>query len=288
MNRPLDITIDPTAKPSNSKFFKLVDDTIGSKPRQSRGKFITGPVPTETDDQTPKKVDPDDFTLELEAYRKDQNPDNGAALLRKIDPIITRAVQSNVAKPSPVIVGKARLMAMESIPKYDGRSSMYTYLASQLMPLRRQVAASRTGVKMPRSIAQDHQRLQKAEAELEEQLGRAPSTAELADGTGLTLKRITELSRINIPAVGEAEMMSEDGNISTADSQALPDDGQIWAKTVYYDLTPQNQFIMEHTLGMYGKPVLTNQQIARRLRISPSAVSQRKNTIQNMLNQGQP
>jgi DNA-binding NarL/FixJ family response regulator len=44
---------------------------------------------------------------------------------------------------------------------------------------------------------------------------------------------------------------------------------------------------MEHTLGLHGKKVLSNQEIARKLRLTPGAVSQRKATIQQLLNQEQ-
>jgi DNA-binding NarL/FixJ family response regulator len=42
--------------------------------------------------------------------------------------------------------------------------------------------------------------------------------------------------------------------------------------------------ILEHALGLHGKPVLQNQQIAKKLRLSPGAVSQRKAKIQAKLN----
>jgi DNA-binding NarL/FixJ family response regulator len=40
---------------------------------------------------------------------------------------------------------------------------------------------------------------------------------------------------------------------------------------------------MEHTLGMNNKKVLSNQEIARKLGLSPGAISQRKARIQQLL-----
>jgi len=40
---------------------------------------------------------------------------------------------------------------------------------------------------------------------------------------------------------------------------------------------------MEHTLGMHGKRVLSNQDVARKLKLSPGAISQRKARIQSKM-----
>jgi DNA-directed RNA polymerase specialized sigma subunit len=42
---------------------------------------------------------------------------------------------------------------------------------------------------------------------------------------------------------------------------------------------------MEHTLGLNGKKVLANTEVAKRLSISPGAVSQRKSRIQSRLDE---
>lgn len=63
------------------------------------------------------------------------------------------------------------------------------------------------------------------------------------------------------------------------------DDARAWQSFVYESLDPTDRVIMEHTLGMYGRPVMSNQEIARKLGITPSAVSQRKTRIQLRLDE---
>jgi hypothetical protein len=48
-------------------------------------------------------------------------------------------------------------------------------------------------------------------------------------------------------------------------------------------MDPINQKIMEHSLGLHGQPRLPNHEIAKLLRLSPGAISQRKARIQQTL-----
>ena len=65
------------------------------------------------------------------------------------------------------------------------------------------------------------------------------------------------------------------------------DDGDSWAEFVYFDMDAVNKKIMEWTLGLHGSDTFSNIEIARKLRLTPGAVSQRKQSIQKILNQRQ-
>jgi DNA-binding Lrp family transcriptional regulator len=54
---------------------------------------------------------------------------------------------------------------------------------------------------------------------------------------------------------------------------------------VYGDLDNTNKLIMDMSLGRNGRKQTSVQEIARRLNITPGAVSQRAAKIQQMLNQ---
>lgn len=275
--------VDPSNLPSSNRFLSKVTEINSRAARKSPGRFISGPMPAETEGKQPKN--PDDFSEDIRTYLNDPTPAAGDTLLARIGPVIDRAAQANLSKPSPVMLGRARLLAMESLPKYDSSTSLYTFLTGQLMPLRREAAASRTGVKVPRNLAQEKNTLKKISLELEDELGRSPSSSELADRAGISLEKLYKLNKLNLPQIAEREYESPDGNTSTASDFAAIYDNDLWRQAVYHDLNPVNQIIMEHSLGMFGKPRLTNQDIAKLLRISPSAVTQRKAVIQAKLNQ---
>jgi hypothetical protein len=292
-NRP-QLEIGSDAARADNRFLTIASEVLNKPPRQSRGKFINGPIPIEQPQNSSGKSlgngkkptpAPDDYSEDIRTYLASQSPEDGAKLLEKINPIIERATLANLGKPSPVLAGRARLLAMESLHKYDGRSSLYTFLSGQLQPLKREAATMRVGVKIPRNLVNEQSSLKRAEADLEDHLGRLPSIAELADYTGFPTNKIEELNRMHLPMIAEKETTGSDGDTYTSSDQGVQRDDGLWTQAVYYDLNPSNQIIMEHSLGLFGKPVLSNQEIARKLRITPGAVSQRKAVIQRKLNQ---
>lgn len=219
----------------------------------------------------------------LGRYRRAPTPQLGSQVLKQIDPHIASAVYSHTKSNSTVLISQARIMAMRALPKYDGRSSIQTFLHSQLLPLKRQAAAQATGVKVPRSVPQDKRKLNTAFDDLTDRLGREPSFAELSDASGIPLKRIHQLNKINLPMLSDTEFSGDDDSVMMAGDQAVEDRSQIWEKTVYHGLDPINQYIMQHTTGLYGAKVLANEAIAKHLNISPAAVSQRKSKIDAQL-----
>jgi hypothetical protein len=108
---------------------------------------------------------------------------------------------------------------------------------------------------------------------------------EIADKTGISVKRINYVSKFRYPmSQGSFSGMGEEENemFSPAVEQGP---SNTWFEFVYSDLDPTNQKIMEWTLGLHGQKPLSNQAIARKLRMTPGAVSQRKAKIQYILNQ---
>ncbi len=219
-------------------------------------------------------------------WSQDRTPEQGAALLQSLNPYISAAANRHTGSASPVTMSKARSMMIDALPRYDGRSSLNTFVDRQLLPLRRWNAKQRVGVKIPRSLVQQQQALNRAEDELSDKLDRLPSRAELADYTGINLKTIAKVTSSHVPVAGERQFESADGQMGSAEDQAIEQDGQLTQQMVYYSLAPVNQFIMEHTLGLNGASPLSNQRLAKHLKISPSAVSQRKAMIQRLLDEG--
>ncbi len=220
----------------------------------------------------------------FDAWKKNPNPDTGAALFKDLQPHIESATRRHAGDTSAVNIGRAKSILIDALPRYDGRSSMATFVDRQLLPMKRWSAKHRVGVRMPTSFAVQAKQLSEREIELEDQLGRPPSRAELADATGISLSRMAKLSRIRVPIVGERPTPArDDAGYSEAADQAIEDDRQLAVKSLYYSLNPVNQFILESTLGLNGARRLSNQEIARRLKISPGAVSQRKLKIQEQL-----
>jgi DNA-directed RNA polymerase specialized sigma subunit len=181
-------------------------------------------------------------------------------------------------------------MALDAMKSYDpSRANLRTHLLAQLQGLHRYAARSESPVRIPEGTALDLNRLRLARERLRDDLNREPSDVELADETGLSLKRLGRLRQLPGPAVVEGQVSKQDQMgagmwLPPVKSSPVANDlMDSWRSVVYHDSEPSDQVIMQHTFGMFGHPVLSNLQIAKKVKLSPGAVSQRRLKIQKKL-----
>ena len=228
-----------------------------------------------------------EYTEPYHAWKQAPGPKTMTPMLKAINPVLDSALRTYATKGSPTLRSQAKLLAAEAINKYDPtRSKLQTHLMYNLQGLRR--ASGREGqiIHLPERIGIDLFHLRQSEEELQDKLGRNPSSSELADHTGLSKRRIAYIRKAQ-PGMPESMIMqkSDEGEEQAPVGPAVrsPDSERIWQEFVHGDLTPPDQLIMEHTLGLFGQPVLHKKEIARRLNMSPGAVTQRATKIQEKL-----
>jgi DNA-directed RNA polymerase specialized sigma subunit len=226
-----------------------------------------------------QQLKPIDDQLEpLTRWQGDPSPDNGRELLKSISPVLDQGVRRFGGSASgPAMRTQAKLIAFDAAKKYDARLGVpfKAYLMSNLQGLRRFSGQETAVVRVPERAKMEVDRLNKAEAILSDQLGRDPSVGELSDYLSISPQKVQKIRSTVGGAVPESTM-PDAGTVSS-------DTDDVWRRYVYNSLSPQLQNIMEHTLGMNGKPILSTAELARRRRISPSAVSQQKARIQAIL-----
>lgn len=212
-------------------------------------------------------------------WNKSQSAVDYDKLFSAARPTIDSAIRSYVgADADPVVRQRASLLAHDAIKTYNPQkgASLKSHIMIQLRPITRFARKITTPVDIPEKRVADIYKLTSAEQELSERLGRDPTDDELADYTGLTKRRLSVIRKSRLmelrPPVGE-----EGQEMDVAATSVNPED--VWIDYVYHDMDPLNKKIMEWKLGLYGQPQLSNQDIARRLKLTPSAVSQRTNTI---------
>jgi len=234
-----------------------------------------------------------DFDTLYPQWQKNQTPEMNTKLLSTIQPVIDTAVSSYAGQAaSPTIKNRARLMALKALQSYDPqRGNVKTHLLSQMQSLRRLAAKEQNIISIPEQVGLDFQRLSTAENELRDQLSRDPSDDELADMTGLSIRRIKKIRGFHQPvAEGMTALQNRDSddNVNTEIASTLPNytkHTDAWLDFVYGDLSPTDKLIMDMTLGRNGRRSASTQDIARRLNITPGAVSQRAAKIQSMIDQ---
>lgn len=232
----------------------------------------------------PEDLDP------YEIYKVKPSPQTLKATVDHHKTYIDNTVFRMLGKqPSPVVRTRADLLAAESIKKYDPVSKvpLKNWIAQGLQGIHRISKNVTEIVKVPDQVRRDAANLARARGELREKLMRDPSDEELADHTGVSVKKQQRIAKGNLWSKAEGAF--------TADLERGGEDGDEnmpgYAKDpmaevhdyVYHDLDDIDKQIFQYRLGYHGAQQLPNQEIARRLNISPSAVTQRATRIQRRL-----
>lgn len=178
------------------------------------------------------------------------------------------------------VLAEAYKLAREAANNYDPSTGFKfsTMLVNSLKKLSRLSTQYGGMFRIPENKQFKIQKLNKADEELRAEYGREPSLQELSNFTGMSLKEVTNLSKVrkkevNISNLAYTPTFVEDQN----------DD---WIHYVYHDLADRDKLILEYKTGFGGKPVLTNEEIAKKIGIPVSTVVSRGKIISNMLAEG--
>lgn len=227
------------------------------------------------------------YATPFNAWKAAPNMATTGSLLKAVQGDIDKGMFAHVGgKTDPILYSRAKKMALQAIKSYDPtKARLGTHIVNQLQGLKRVQRQQNQIIHIPERVAMDQGYIERAKAELADELGREPSMAEISDHTGISPKRINYVHKFRYPmAESTFSGMSEDENESFSPAVQQQQTNS-WHEFVYSDLDPTNQKIMEWTLGLHGSKPLSNQDIARKLRMTPGAVSQRKAKIQSILSQ---
>jgi DNA-directed RNA polymerase specialized sigma subunit len=234
------------------------------------------------------------FTEPFSQWQKSPSPESTSALLKAVSPVLDKGVAAYAGpNPSPNTRSRARRIALQALKSYDpSQAKLATHLTNHLQGLRRVMRQEQQVLSVPERMSMDAGHITQRTAELSDRLGREPSMVELADATGLSVRRLQRIQQMQSPiAEGtmEAATMDAESGPMTPATRSPSTEQHIHpsVELVYHDVDPVGQKILEGSLGLFGKPVLSNQDLARRLRLSPGAISQRKALLQQKLDEAQ-
>lgn len=179
--------------------------------------------------------------------------------------------------PYTFVLVEANKLAREAAQKYNPNAGVKfsTYLTNQLRKLYRLSTQFGGTVRVPEDKQFQINRLNQAETELQDTLGRPPTASELADKTGFNLPTINTL-------LGTRKKDVNLTNLAYAPVFMEGEDDE-WVHFVYHDLEPRDKLIFEYRTGFAGKKKLDTNSIAKKLGTSPSTISQRVKFISNKI-----
>lgn len=197
---------------------------------------------------------------------------------------IASVMTNTGANVSPILKSHAKIYLLKALQTYDPTKGvkLSTHIYSQLRPLQREVFSHET-LYVPERIRYDMGPVNRAQSELEEELGRSPNDEEVADRAGVSVKLLNRVRSYNRPAVYESKLIAGEDNkgylpgvqSSTAD---------IMRGLVYGSLGATDKAIVDLKLGANGEPMSVTD-IAHKVGLSPGAVSQRMEKIERRISE---
>lgn len=253
-------------------------DMPGAKSREP------GQRPFETafgfDKQQPKQPErpdrPEPLSMEgaYDHWQRNQSADNMQRLLEAARPVIDTAITSYAGGDS-AFRGRAKKLAIDAFRTFNPQkgAKLRTHLIIRLQPLRRDYGARMSPLAVPERVQLDKLRIDRAEQAFTQLYGREPADAELSEETGLSLRRIAHVKAFAGGSLSEGQLVVDGEQVLPRSEVVTPED--IAVEFVHHDLDPIDKKILEWKTGIYGKRRMTTSEIARRLKVTPSAVSQR-------------
>ena len=219
-------------------------------------------------------------------WQKNRSEGNLSQLLETAAPVIDKAITS-LAGGDRTLRAHAKRLAIDAFRSFDPNkgAKLRTHLMIRMQPLQREYTNRTSSLVIPERVQLDQLRLTRAEQSLSEELGRDPSDTELAEFMGLSQKRIAHVRKFTRGLFAESQLRSDEGEQRMPATEEVTAE-DIWVEYVHHDLDAVDKKIFEWKTGYNGKRILSNNEIAKRLRITPSAVSQRSAKIATKMEAG--
>lgn len=220
---------------------------------------------------------------ELQMWREwdesGRNPDKLDPLMDSLKPIrnkhVNRYSSANVHRPA--MEARADQLMIKSLESYDPtRAQLNTHMEGNLRSLDRYTKQRQNFSRVTESrlsIVGDYGR---SRAQLVDDLGREPTSVEIADHLKVSRKQVEKLElELKSDALGSMVPETQDAFVS---DDAL--DKEV-ADLLFTTLSPEEQMVWEYMTGTGGKPQINKgSDIAKRLGWSNAKVSQKKKGIE--------
>lgn len=203
-------------------------------------------------------------------WKRTKSPQDLQALITQMSPIIDREVRKwSGAMSASLLRAEGVRIAVEAFGKFDPNAgtAISTFVASRLPKMSRIVYSNQNIARLPENKVLLFRAYNTAQSELIDNLGRDPTTSELADHLGWSMKKLTQFQR-------------EATRKEYVESEAHPDFADEKHEHVvdffHHDLPPMQQHIFEYSTGYGGQAVLSNAQIMKKLKLTQGQLSYQK------------
>jgi len=206
-----------------------------------------------------------------------EKPDDLRPLLGNFRGLIrsqSRQWESNVELPPAAVRAEFTKQAVQAFRTYqpDKGATLGSWVGTNMKKAQRYVTTYQNTARIGEHRVYKIGQYQTAKASLDDQLGREPTTEELADHLKWSPREVgrmnAEIRKAHIESAFEGSPMNL---MPSREAEVL--------RLVKYDLSPEERLVYEYTVGDGGKPQLKPGQIATRLNMSPAKVTRVREAI---------
>lgn len=231
---------------------------------------------------TPQVIPPKDITNKkniITQWKQNKSEQNTRRVIQLLKPTIDSALHTYAPGQQKQLQIKAINIALDSLKNFDQSKKIApsTYIFTSLQRLNRVRRQRQNIIHIPESQVYMKSLIDKQKDQLQNKLGRQATQDELSDALGLSKKKIQRLYTGAI--FNQGSTINPQSGDSTFKIKGLTQDD--YFKYVYDSVSSTDKKIMQWTKNKNIN--MSNNQIAKKLKISPGAVSQRKAKIQEML-----
>lgn len=199
-------------------------------------------------------------------------------LFKRVEPIIQKEVSRWATGPvsRPVLTLEAKKLSLNAFKNFNpDKARLSTHLTNNLKGLSRIVYTHNNPARLPEhQILKLNTYLGAANA-LEEELGREPTTQELAESLAWSNNEVARYA----------------GQLRSGYSTSQPqppgfekyDAEKVFVDFIYNDLVDQDKIVFEHTTGYGGKPILSAKDLIKKTKMTQGQISHSKRRIKKMV-----
>lgn len=243
---------------------------------------------TSTVQEEPKRRSGRAYDAAYEEWLADKTPENMAKILDAFAPTINSEITRYEGSRN-LLRSRARVLTVKAVKSYNPASGarLQSWVVTNLKPLARYGQRQRD-VRAPEMAIRQAAAVDRVTRELRDDLGRDPTDDEIADEIGISPKRVAyvrDKARASVASgsLDEISVSGEQGSVAPAVVETDP--VPFATEAVYMSLSPEDREVFDGMTGGHGKPMIGGTGLARKLGISPAAVSARASRIAGMISE---
>jgi len=208
-------------------------------------------------------------------WKTDPTDEHASALLRQVNPLVQREASKWAGTLArPLLETEGKRLAMQAFHNFDPNrgAQLGTHVVNQLQKMSRLSYANQNVARLPENKMLQYHSYHLGHEKLQDELGRSPTTDELADHLGWSMGHLEAFRK----DIGRKELL-ESGGIEGSEAGLHAEEvNDHLVDFIHHDLPPVQKGIFEHLTGYRGAEVLSNQDIQKKLGLTQGVYSYQK------------